>query len=65
MENARGPSASDNPHVHVRPHAQNRNDTYELPVADKVTGLIQYPKHSFWINRAYILKIIERDESCV
>lgn len=59
------PSASDNPYVHVRPHAQNRNDTYDLPVPDQLTGLVKYPKHSFWINRAYILKIIERNEGCV
>lgn len=59
------PSASDNPYVHVRPHAQNRNDTYNLPVPDQLTGLVKYPKHSFWINRSYILKIIERNEDCV
>ncbi len=52
------PSSSENQYVHVRPHAQNRNDTYPLPVADKLTGLIAYPKHSFWLNRSYVLKII-------
>lgn len=57
------PASMENPYVHVRPHAQNRQDTYPLPVADKLTGLIQYPKHSFWINRAYILKIITKEES--
>jgi hypothetical protein len=55
------PSSTENPYVHVRPHAQNRNDTYDLPVADKLTGLVKYPKHCFWLNRAYILKIISRE----
>lgn len=52
------PSSTENPYVHVRPHAQNRNDTLPLPVPDVVTGLIEYPKHSFWLNRSYVLKII-------
>lgn len=52
------PSSTENPYVHVRPHAQDRQDTFPLPVADRLTGLVQYPKHSFWLNRAYILKII-------
>lgn len=56
------PSSAENAYVHVRPHAQNRQDTLPLPVADKLTGLIQYPKHSFWLNRAYILKIINKEE---
>lgn len=56
------PSSAENPYVHVRPHAQNRQDTFPLPVADKLTGLVQYPKHSFWLNRAYILKIINKEE---
>jgi DNA mismatch repair protein MutH len=55
------PSASENPYVHVRPHAQNWNDTFPLPVADKLTGSVCYPKHSFWLNRSYILKIIAKD----
>lgn len=56
------PSATDNPYMHVRPHAKNRDDTNPLPVQDKLTGLVQYSKHSFWINRSYILKIISREE---
>lgn len=57
------PASSDNPYVHVRPHAQNRQDTFPLPIADRLTGLVQYPKHSFWINRSYVLKIISRDKN--
>lgn len=56
------PASSESPYVHVRPHAQNRDDAFSLPVADKLTGLIQYPKHSFWLNRSYVLKIISREE---
>lgn len=56
------PSAVENPYVHVRPHAQNRQDVQALPVADKLTGLVKYPKHSFWLNRSYILKIVTREE---
>lgn len=53
------PASTSNPYVHVRPHAQNRDDTYDLPVQDKVTGLIRYPKHCFWLNRSFVLRIIE------
>lgn len=56
------PASSESPYVHVRPHAQNRDDAFPLPVADRLTGLIQYPKHSFWLNRSYVLKIISREE---
>lgn len=52
------PSSTENQYVHVRPHARNRNDTFPLPVPDRLTGLIEYPKHSFWLNRSYVLKII-------
>ena len=55
------PASTENPYMHVRPHAQNRQDTYPLPVPDKLTGMMSYPKHSFWLNRSYILKIISKD----
>lgn len=57
------PSSIDNPYVHVRPHAINRNDTLPLPVPDKLTGVTKYPKHSFWLNRTYVLKIIKNEKS--
>lgn len=56
------PASSESQYVHVRPHAQNRDDALPLPVADKLTGLMRYPKHSFWLNRSYVLKIISREE---
>lgn len=47
------PSASENPVCHVRPHARNANDTYDLPDGRK------YPKQCFWLNNNYILSQIE------
>lgn len=43
------PNASENPVCHVRPHALNAQDTYELPDGR------QYPKQCFWLNNHYIL----------
>lgn len=43
------PKASNNPVCHVRPHAKNVQDTYELPDGRP------YPKHCFWLNNSYIL----------
>lgn len=40
--------------AHVRPHAQNANDTLPLPFNDKLTGLAAYTKHCFWLNSTYI-----------
>lgn len=39
---------------HVRPHANNKKDTYPLPKADKLTGKQEYMKHSFWLNNRYV-----------
>lgn len=44
--------------IHVRPHARNKDDTYDLPIADKETGVSKYTKHSFWINSNFIKRII-------
>lgn len=49
------PNSSENPVCHVRPHAQNSNDTYELPDGRK------YPKQCFWLNNSYILKQINSE----
>jgi DNA mismatch repair protein MutH len=48
------PKKTDNKVSHVRPHARNAADTYELPVADKLTGLTEYTKHCFWLNASYV-----------
>ena len=47
------PKASDNPVCHVRPHAKNAMDTYELPDGR------QYLKQCFWLNNTYIYGQIE------
>lgn len=49
------PNASENPVCHVRPHAKNSNDTYELPDGR------QYPKQCFWLNNSYILEQLKDD----
>ena len=52
---------SENKYCHVRPHAQNANDTYPLPVSDILTGVNEYTKQCFWLNNNYILNIINED----
>lgn len=49
------PKASENPVCHVRPHAQNAQDTFELPDGR------QYPKQCFWLNNTYIYQQINDD----
>lgn len=53
------PGISEDEICHVRPHAKNANDTYELPTPDVLTGLTRYTKHCFWINNKYLETIIE------
>lgn len=48
------PKKTENRISHVRPHAQNAADTYELPVKDKSTGLTEFTKHCFWFNASYV-----------
>ncbi len=48
------PKKTENRISHVRPHAKNAADTYELPFADKLTGLTEYTKHCFWLNASYV-----------
>ena len=48
------PKKTENKVSHVRPHARNAEDTYDLPVADKLTGLKEYTKHCFWLNASYV-----------
>ena len=42
------PKQSENRVCHVRPHAKNSSDTYELPDGR------HYPKQCFWLNNSYI-----------
>jgi len=48
------PSKKFNSVSHVRPHAQDAQDTYPLPVEDKVTKTMEYTKHCFWLNNTYV-----------
>jgi len=48
------PKKTENRISHVRPHAKNSADTYELPLADKLTGLTEYTKQCFWLNARYV-----------
>lgn len=48
------PKASENSVCHVRPHAQNAKDTYDLPDGRK------YPKQCFWLNNSYILSQLNK-----
>ncbi|OHW61263.1 type-2 restriction enzyme Sau3AI [Andreesenia angusta] len=50
------PSPSENPVSHVRPHAQNSEDTYPLPDGRKM------PKQCFWLNNSFILEQISLQE---
>lgn len=47
------PKASENRVSHVRPHAKDANDTYDLPDGRK------YPKQCFWLNNSYILSQLD------
>lgn len=49
------PNASENSVCHVRPHAQNAQDTYELPDGRS------YPKQCFWLNNHYILSQLKTE----
>lgn len=42
------PKQTENPVCHVRPHARNSKDTYDLPDGRK------FPKQCFWLNNSYI-----------
>lgn len=48
------PKASEGKVAHVRPHAANAADVFDLPTPDRVTGANCYTKHSFWLNGKYI-----------
>lgn len=53
----RFPGVKDNRIAHARPHGSDANDTYPLPVPDKLTGKTEYTKYCFWINNNYVRDI--------
>ena len=48
------PKKTENRISHVRPHARDKNDCYDLPVKDKLTNTAEYTKHCFWLNASYV-----------
>lgn len=48
------PNSSEDLVCHVRPHARNAQDTYELPDGR------MYPKQCFWLNNSYILAQLDK-----
>lgn len=57
------PGISENHVAHVRPHAINSSDCYELPVADLLTGVTKYTKQSFWLNNEFIESFVVDDDN--
>lgn len=57
------PGMKDSKYMHVRPHARDASDTFELPVPDKLTGAGEYTKQCFWINSSYLEEIINDEDS--
>lgn len=55
------PGMRENSVAHVRPHGRDSRDTFELPVADKLTGCNIYTKHCFWLNNKYIEEIVKSE----
>ena len=53
------PGVADNKICHVRPHARDVKDTYPLPIADKLTGALEYTKHCFWFNRTFLEDVLK------
>ena len=53
------PGMKENKVCHVRPHGQDSNDTFPLPVKDKFTGLTEYTKHCFWINNKFLEELLK------
>jgi len=49
------PKVKDDAVCHVRPHAQNKDDTYELPTGGR------YPKQCFWLRNTYIQSQLKKE----
>lgn len=49
------PSKKESYVMHVRPHARDRDDAYELPEGNYLT------KQCFWLNREYLIRIISNN----
>lgn len=56
------PKEKDSPVCHVRPHGRNGSDMSTLPVTEINTYFLGLPKQSFWLNKAYIEKVIKEHD---
>ncbi len=52
------PSTTFNGVCFVAAHAHSKKDTSKLPVADKLTGITDLTKHSFWLTKDYLYDIL-------
>jgi DNA mismatch repair protein MutH len=48
------PKMNDNPVCHVRPHGSDSNETFILPVEDKLLKTKEYSKQCFWLKNTYV-----------
>lgn len=48
------PKSTENRVSHVRPHGRDADDTYPLPVEDRILKEKEYTKHCFWLNAKYV-----------
>ncbi len=52
------PSTTYNGVCFVAAHAHSKKDTSKLPVSDKLTGITDLTKHSFWLTKDYLYDIL-------
>ncbi len=52
------PSTTFNGICFVAAHAHSKKDTSKLPVTDKLTGITDLTKHSFWLTKDYLYDIL-------
>ena len=55
------PKSSESYLTHIRPHARNRDDTYPLPIKDKVSNKSEFTKQCFWLNSSYVETIYQNN----
>lgn len=56
------PKSSESYLTHIRPHAKNKEDTYPLPIIDKVSKKSQFTKQCFWLNSSYVESVYKKNE---
>ncbi len=53
------PSTTFNGVCFVAAHAHSKKDTSKLPVPDKLTGITDLTKHSFWLTKDFLYEILD------